>query len=458
MTSSKKVVHYAAIFVLYVVEVCTKSVTVPFVTPPLPSRPFLAVWNVPSEKCGSEFGVDLSLDSYNIVSNPGQEWNGTYMTIFYSQQMGLYPYYNDNNLPINGGIPQVVNMTAHLAKAAEDIRTLIADPEYRGLAVIDWEGWKLVWNRNWDTKAIYKNASRALVEKQHPDWPKEKIEAAAKEEFETAGRTMFTQTVLLAQKLRPNARWGYYLFPDCYNYKKNMYNETAEYSCPQIELERNNQIQWLFQDSTALYPSIYLSSRFEQTEDSRWFVHFRMKEAFRMRASRTGPNIPVYAYIRFVYEDTGEYLTKWDMVHTMGQAADMGADGIVIWGTYLDGGSKEACLKLQSYLQTTLGPYILNVTTAAERCSQQHCSNHGRCVLATGSHGNHDIINNVMETKENFIKYTIDSSSIGKSMRKDDLGKSDSDVNNVMSAGFYHEIPTCQCYLGWTGETCNHKV
>ncbi|XP_035697569.1 hyaluronidase-1-like isoform X1 [Branchiostoma floridae] len=455
MTSPKKVTPYAVIFVLRVVEVCTQSATVPLVSPPLPSRPFLAVWNVPSEKCGSDFGVDLSLDSYNIVSNPDQKWNGTYMTIFYSQQMGLYPYYDDDNMPINGGIPQVVNMTAHLAKAAEDIRTLISDPDYRGLAVIDWEGWKPVWNRNWDTKAIYKNASRSLVEKHHPDWRKEKIEAAAKAEFEAAGRTMFTETILLARKLRPKAHWGYYLFPDCYNYKKSTYNGTAAYSCPQIELERNNQIQWLFQDSTALYPSIYLSSRFEQTEDSRWFVYFRMKEAFRMRASRKEQSIPVFAYTRFVYEETREYLTKRDMMHTMGQAADMGADGIVIWGDYKNGGTKEACLELQSYLRTMLGPYILNITTAAARCSQQHCSGHGRCVLTTGSHGNHDI-NRVMETKEKFIKHTVDSSSFGKLIEKDDLQRVSNHVSSAKFASFY-EVSMCRCYPGWTGETCNHK-
>ncbi|XP_066296344.1 hyaluronidase-1-like [Branchiostoma lanceolatum] len=454
MTSTKKVTHYAVILVLHLVGVHTRHATVSFGAPPLPSRPFLAVWNVPSDRCGPDFGVDLNLDSYNIVFNPDLRWNGTYMTIFYSQQMGLYPYYDDNNLPINGGIPQVVNMTAHLAKAAGDITTLISDPDFRGLAVIDWEGWKLVWNRNWDAKAIYKNASRALVQKRHPDWPKEKIEAVAKQEFETAARTMFTETIHLAQKLRPKARWGYYLFPDCYNYKKYMYNGTAGYNCPEIELERNDQIQWLFQDSTALYPSIYLSSRFERTEDSRWFVHFRLKEAFRMRATRTKQDIPVYAYTRFVYEDTREYLTKWDMVHTMGQAADMGADGIVIWGDYLDGRTKEACLKLQSYLQTTLGPYIFNITTTAARCSQQHCSGHGRCVLATGSHGNHDVISNVIDTKGNFIRYTIDSSSFGKL-----IGKYDNNVNNVMSrsGGFYHMVPTCKCYPGWKGETCNHK-
>ncbi|XP_078696460.1 hyaluronidase-1-like [Branchiostoma floridae x Branchiostoma belcheri] len=443
---------YVLIFAVQLIVVSTKNADRPFGGPPLPSRPFLAVWNVPSSRCEVEFGVDLSLNSYNIVSDPGQKRNGTYMTILYWNKFGLYPYYDDKNTPVNGGIPQLANITAHLAKVAEDIEAGIPDPDFRGLGVIDWEKWKPLWHRNWGSQIIYKNASRELVENRHPDWPKEKIEAVAMEEFETAARTMFEETILLARKLRPKGFWGYYHFPACYNNKKRK----TGYSCPEKETELNNQIQWLFQDSTAIYPSIYLKSRFE---DSQKLVYFRMKEAFRMRASRTEQHIPVYAYTRFVYVDSGEYLTKTDLIHTIGQTANLGADGIVIWGSDLDTKTKEKCLKLQSYLQTTLGPFIFNVTIAAERCSQQHCSSHGRCVLATGtrSHGNRLFFDQRSEViKGNELVEDIFGVSYWNTIVEGHTGKT---ANHLAWRINKHVgFPTCRCYPGWTGESCQDKM
>ncbi|XP_035696340.1 hyaluronidase-1-like [Branchiostoma floridae] len=456
MASPKEVLS-VVILAVQLVVVSTENADRPFSGPPLPSRPFLAVWNLPTINCDAKFGVDINPDSYNIVTNPGQRWNGSYMTIFSYNRLGLYPYYN-NSRPVRGGVPQVVNITAHLAKAAEDIVAIIPDPDFQGLAVIDWEKWKPVWHRN---EIIYKNASRELVEKRHPDWPKEKIEAVSKEEFETAARTMFEETILLARKLRPKGLWGYYHFPACYNDRKRKH--TTGYICPEEEKEFNNQIQWLFRDSTVIYPSIYLTHRFASTEDSQRLVYFRIKEAFRMAASRTEQNVPVYAYTRFSYVDTGEYLTKADLMNTIGQTANLGADGIVIWGSDQDTKTKEKCLRLQSYLRTTLGPFIFNITTAAARCSQQHCSGHGRCVLATGSHGNHlsfDLQHSetmegdeIAETMKNVVGI-----SYGNTTGEGNIGKTTKHFAWSVNFDKRVDSPSCKCYPGWTGKSCQDKL
>lgn len=44
------------------------------------------------------------------------------------------------------------------------------DPNYNGLAVIDWEAWRPIWETNWNTKRIYKVRSVELVRSQHPAW------------------------------------------------------------------------------------------------------------------------------------------------------------------------------------------------------------------------------------------------------------------------------------------------
>ncbi|KAI8500479.1 positive regulation of hyaluranon cable assembly [Branchiostoma belcheri] len=75
--------------------------------PELPDRPFNIVWNVPSRVCAKKFGVEISLDGYEIVYNPGHEWNGTYVTIFYAKDLGLYPSIHEHTgEETNWGLPQ----------------------------------------------------------------------------------------------------------------------------------------------------------------------------------------------------------------------------------------------------------------------------------------------------------------------------------------------------------------
>ena len=77
-------------------------------------RVFQAVWNVPREDCESKFGVSLNLDSYAILSNSADTiWNGDVITIFYNDDLGLYPLYESDGKggsgvrKINAGLPQV---------------------------------------------------------------------------------------------------------------------------------------------------------------------------------------------------------------------------------------------------------------------------------------------------------------------------------------------------------------
>ena len=41
-----------------------------------------------------------------------------------------------------GGLPQLTNLTAHLAQLTVDIEAILPDPNWAGVANIDWEAWK----------------------------------------------------------------------------------------------------------------------------------------------------------------------------------------------------------------------------------------------------------------------------------------------------------------------------
>ena len=271
--------------------------------------PFLSVWNAPTARCHSLYGVDLDLGMFSIVQNQNQSFMGDNITIFYSDKMGLYPRYSQG-VPVNGGVPQNASLDGHLRVAADDIRTDIPDRDFQGLGVIDWESWRPVWVRNWDTKKVYWEASEALVRSRHPDWSPAQIEVAARKEFEDAGRDWMVETLRLGQGKRPLGLWGYYGFPSCYNYfNDKSVNYTGE--CPPLEIDRNNELFWLWNTSSALYPDIYLS--LDQRGFSKEvlnFTHYRILEAMRVGSQVTPVTPPVYPYSRIVYTYSLDFLSQ----------------------------------------------------------------------------------------------------------------------------------------------------
>ncbi|MEQ2190569.1 hypothetical protein XENOCAPTIV_000031 [Xenoophorus captivus] len=263
--------------------------------------PFLTVWNAPTENCLSRYGVDLDLGMFSIVQNQNQTFMGENITIFYADKLGLYPRYSAQGQAINGGVPQNSSLDEHLKLASENIRYYIPDRDFQGLSVVDWESWRPLWERNWESKQVYKEGSKALVRSRHPDWSPAQVEAAARVEFQQSGRKFMEETLKLAQKMRPNGLWGFYGFPSCYNYYNNKsINYTGK--CPDVEVKRNDQLIWLWNASSALYPDIYLSLELRGLiREVLLYAHHCILEAMRVADQVTPWQLPVFTYARIVY-------------------------------------------------------------------------------------------------------------------------------------------------------------
>ena len=143
------------------------------------------------------------------------------MTIFYRDRLGVYPYVSRDGAEINGGLPQNADLGAHLALAGGQISQRLL-PDFAGLAVIDWEEWRPLWARNFDSKAVYRRRSVRRVQRQRPDLAGgQAVTEEARREFEEGARRVMGETLRLGVTERPGGLWGYYGFPACYNDPQN---------------------------------------------------------------------------------------------------------------------------------------------------------------------------------------------------------------------------------------------
>uniref|UniRef100_A0A672GM07 Hyaluronidase n=1 Tax=Salarias fasciatus TaxID=181472 RepID=A0A672GM07_SALFA len=386
-------------------------------------KPLLLAWNAPTEDCAPRHGIHFQLDQFQIVASPNEGFVKQNLTIFYKDRLGLYPYYELDQTPVNGGLPQVASLMQHLEKMPEGVHKYIREPGAVGLAVIDWEEWRPLWIRNWETKDVYRRHSRELVRQKNPTWPPEQVSKVAQQEFEMSARKFMLETLRQAKNLRPNQLWGFYLYTG---------------RCPDVEVARNEQLKWLWTESTALFPSVYMSTVLRSSASGRQFVRNRVKEGMRLASSGDGLARPVFVYTRPTYANSPEQLTETDLVSTIGESVALGAAGIILWGEAVYASSRKSCSDLDAYLRGTLSQYLLNVSTAAELCSQTLCASHGRCLRRNPDS---DVYLHL-----NPVAFKIASHG-GKPSVTGELDEAD---RAGFRAGFQ-----CQCYSGFQGDGCD---
>uniref|UniRef100_A0A3B3VW05 Hyaluronidase n=1 Tax=Poecilia latipinna TaxID=48699 RepID=A0A3B3VW05_9TELE len=346
-------------------------------------KPFIAAWNAPLDMCTIKYNITTNLEHlFHIQGSPRATWTGQNVTIFYANRLGHYPYYTSQGKAIHGGLPQNCSLDMHLLKAYQHIVHFIPSEDFRGLAVIDWEFWRPQWDRNWHKKNIYRQKSKELTKKAYVNVTAAQVEVLAQRRFEKSAKTFMQRTIQLGTRLRPNALWGFYLYPDCHNY--NLHDQNYTGLCPLPEMMRNNELLWLWNSSTALFPSVAIRKSHSNSISNWHFAHNRIQESLRI-ASLTSReyDLPTYVYLRLGYRDDAlAFLTtlQKDLIHTIGESAALGAAGFIIWGDLNLTSSRHNCTLVKSFLTRRLGRYITNVTRAAEVCSEFLCQGNGRCV------------------------------------------------------------------------------
>ncbi|XP_031135619.1 hyaluronidase-4 [Sander lucioperca] len=403
-------------------------------------KPFIAAWNAPLDMCTIKYNITTNADRlFHIHGSPRADWTGQNVTIFYANRLGYYPHYTPQGAAVHGGLPQNCSLDHHLFKAYQDINHFIPSEDFRGLAVIDWEFWRPQWSRNWHKKDIYRRKSRELTAKAYVNVTAAQVEELARRRFEKSAKAFMQRTIQLGTRLRPNGLWGFYLYPDCHNYNLHEQNYTG--FCPLLERLRNDELLWLWNSSTALFPSVAIRKSHTNSISNLHFSQHRIRESFRV-ASLTSKeyDLPTYVYLRLGYRDEAlAFLTMKDLIHTIGESAALGAAGFVIWGDLNLTSSRHNCTKVKTFLSHRLGQYITNVTRAAEVCSDYLCQSNGRCVRRD-------------PLAHHYLHLSADSYHIRAS--------SDGDFA-VTGWHSQHELQLlterfrCHCYEGHEGERCD---
>ncbi|ESO84657.1 hypothetical protein LOTGIDRAFT_95501, partial [Lottia gigantea] len=289
-----------------------------------PDRPFVVIWNKPSNRCVH------NLSEYAILDNSGGQFVGDVISLFY--KTGDFPSISKGHIN-NGGIPQLGNLSLHLSKLYKDIVEAIPDKDFQGVAVFDFEAWRPLFGDNYDSLRIYQELSIELVKKQHPDWTNTtQIKLEAIKQFDDSARNFWYSSLKMARTLRPGGYWGYYGFP-------------------RARKQGNDQLGWLWQESTGLYPRIY-SSISTPPDARRTTITSIVNETVRVKAKYSPPNTPILPYT--LVQNGGTYLFN--------EVRDVGSSGVVIWGSSRDFHTPGECAILQAYVNNVLGPYVLKLT------------------------------------------------------------------------------------------------
>nr|QFQ61158.1 conohyaluronidase [Conus magus] len=374
---------------------------------PPPDQPFRVVWNHP-DNC-ERIKLHLPLDEYGIIFNKLRVFLGEEIQTLYDT--GPWPYISETGKFINGGLPQSFN---HPDNDGETQRILKKHkPEnFTGLGVLDFETWRAIYSTNFGPMAIYQNESVKLVKEKHPDYDQKKLTKVAEKEWQQAAKDIMSTKLKIAQEVMPRGHWGYYLYPRTWDNKRDT-------------KFRNDKINWLWRQSTGLYPSIYIYDFSKKESAITKFVSDTVGEAVRVQKEFSPPNTPIYPYVMFQTMDNIFHYEDHLKI-SLGLSAKMGAAGVVLWGTskhYKESTRQWQCQQLQEHIRTVLGPLVKNVTQMMTDCSRAICEGHGRCV-----HNSHDVI--LGETESQRLS---DLCSTRQSRFRD-----------------YH----CRCYSAWEGACC----
>ena len=158
-------------------------------------------------------------------------------------------------------------------------------------------------------------------------------------------------------------------------------------------------LRWLYDEVSALFPSIYLYSHDAAANVKR--VDQALNRTQQVRddlRKRLGRVLPTYTFAWLDYDmppfprATAGLLTVTDMrAELVRGATRWGLAGTILWASSVDSRNTTLCgggpASLSAYVSDVAGPALLAAAEAADACAASRCSSHGRCRGDEGASG-----------------------------------------------------------------------
>jgi hypothetical protein len=357
-------------------------------TTPSCNRQFMFLWQIMP---------DPAVRNFVNLANAAMTFQ-TKNIIFGEHQIGIFPRISPTNGQLeNGGIPQRINLQAHLTKVENDINTFIPDPNWDGYATIDYESWSPVWN--W-TGAQYQQESISYYTANHntAGMSPDQISDAAAAEYNEASKTYWLETIKKAKQVRPMAKWGYYSMP------RANYHLTPDHPVGSCQRQSsygigyndclrnmNDHLDWLWDETDLLQPDIYqvyytvasnpnyAEYQNSQSENAE-FISESVGEAVRIANQYPDGEKLVLPYTWHRYHDSAPMLQRYpgdtpgvnaQFLNALSRqqvfqlTLDAGADGAMLWGWEPTQTNKDA---FSTYFTNTWAPFLLNFKQTNSIC------------------------------------------------------------------------------------------
>lgn len=303
----------------------------------------------------------LRIDWASQMQTRGAPVSRHIITLYHD--LGLYPR--------NGPHEPLLDPT-WMSRHFERIRTwldwCIRDPEWNGVAVIDYEIWWPQWHF---THTFAKNNWRNYIRTYRPSLiqglSEELQERVFEETFNDAARDFFAATIHECRRLRPRAAWGFFGMP------RTQY-PGYHLDTPGMRAARENNerfLGWMADVADYLAPALYQwKCTYPDTisvRDQRWENHWRTNEAFMrsnveeaIRLSRGKP-VLVFAWVRYEkyvvdgarFPFADAFLNDNNLFQSIDSARNAGAAGVILWD-YIE--SQAYADSLQLYMDNKVYP------------------------------------------------------------------------------------------------------
>lgn len=152
-----------------------------------------------------------------------------------------------------------------------------------------------------------------------------------------------------------------------------------------------------------------------------------------------------------------------DLINSIGQVADLGVEGIILWGDNYSQNNKTSCQTTKMYVDKMLGPYVTAVKKFVQRCSDSLCSSRGRCYTTD--------LSRLLDTSEHQVavhtyhRWRNDLANLLTDWR--DSEELLDAVGNALTGSYerthsYQDIvPSiykCRCLEGYSGPSCDKTI